>query len=59
MEHLKRRTDEIDQIDQIDQIDKIDPNLPLREFVQDMHSTDPTQETRVRSYRLYGSHPAT
>ena len=42
----------VGQIDQIDHdLDHLDPNLPLWEVVQDLHSTDQTQETRptVRS----------
>ena len=36
----------------------LDPNLPLH-VVQDLHSTDPTQEICAKSCRLHGSHPAT
>ena len=64
--------DDLDQIDQIDhavdQIDQVDhdldnlyPNLPLWVVVQDLYSTDPTQETCAtvdRSCRFYGSYPA-
>ena len=51
--------DQIYQIDQIDQIDQIGHDLPLRDVVQDLYSTDPTQEICARSCRLYGSHAAT
>ena len=33
-------------------------NLPLRDVVQDLYCTDPTQETRARSRRLYGFYSA-
>ena len=37
------------QIDQIDHdLDHLVPHLPLQEVVQDLYSTDPTQETRPR-----------
>ena len=49
----------VGQVDQIDHdLDDLDTNLPLRDAVQDLCSTDPTQETCVRSWRSYGSHPA-
>ena len=35
--------------------DNLVPHLPLWEVVQDLYSTDPTQEIRPRSCRLYGS----
>ena len=48
------------QTDQIDHdLDHLDPNLPLLNVVQDLYRTDPTQESRPGSCRLYGSHPAT
>ena len=37
----------------------VDPRLPLWDVVQDLYSTDPTQETCGRSCRLYVSHAAT
>ena len=40
-------------------IDHLHPNLPLRDVVQDLHSTGSTQETSARSCRRYGSHPET
>ena len=40
-------------------LDHLVPNMPLRDVVQDLYSTDPTQEACPRSCRLYGSHPAT
>ena len=40
-------------------LDHLVPHLPLWEVVQDLHSTDPTQETRTRPCRLYRSHSAT
>jgi len=33
-------------------------NQPLRDVVQDLYCTDPTQETRARSCRLYGFYSA-
>ena len=44
---------------QIDQINQIDPNLPFWVVVQDLYSTDPTQETCARARRLGDSRPAT
>ena len=43
-----RRTDQMDH-----DLDPIDPNLPLCDAVQDLYSTDPTQEPCPRSCRLY------
>ena len=40
-------------------LDHVDPSLPLWDVVQDLYSTDPSQETCPRSCRLYGSHAAT
>ena len=40
-------------------LDHPDPNLPLIDYVRDLYSTDPTQETCPRSCRLYGYHPET
>ena len=40
-------------------LDPVDLNLPLRNVVQDLYSTDSTQETWPRSCRLYSSHPET
>ena len=37
----------------------LDPNLPFWGAVQDLYTIYRTQETCPRSYRLYGSHPAT
>ena len=47
------------RIDQTDHdLDHLSPHLPLWSYVQDLHSTDPTQETCPRtSCRLYGSRP--
>ena len=45
------RTDQIDH-----DVDHLAPHLPLREVVQDLYSTDPTQETFAVSCRLYGFH---
>ena len=51
-----RRTD---QIDHDLQVDHLDPCLPLRDVVQYLYNTDASQETCLRSCRLYGSHAAT
>ena len=40
-------------------INHLDPNPRMRAVVQDLYSTDPTQKACPRSWRLYGSHPAT
>ena len=41
-------TDDTDQSDHTDHTDHTDPNLPLWYVMQDLHSTDPTQEKRPR-----------
>ena len=54
------QTDRTDQTDQTDHdLDHLDLSLPLWDVVQDLYGTDPPHETRPRSRRLYGSHPAT
>ena len=40
-------------------VDHLDSNLPLSYVEQDLYSTDPTQDTRARPCRSYGSHPET
>ena len=50
------RTDETDH--DLDHL-AIDPHLPLWYAVHDLCGTDPTQESRSRSSRFYGSHTAT
>ena len=54
LQYCTLRTDQIDH-----DLDHLDINLPLWDVVQDLHSTDPTQETCPTSYRLYGIHKAT
>ena len=49
--YCTRRTD--------DDLDHLDPSLPLWDAVQDLYSTDPTEEPCPGPCRLYGSHPAT
>ena len=47
--YFTRRTDQIDHLQiyhlQIDKIDQIIPHLPFRDVMQDIYSTNPTQET--------------
>ena len=43
VDYCTPRTDQTDH--DLDHIDHLVPHLPLREVVQDLHSTDPTQET--------------
>ena len=40
-------------------LDHLDPNLLLWYALQDLYSTDQTQDACPRSSRLYGSHPST
>ena len=43
------------------QVDHLDPNLQFSDVVNNLYSTDPTQETRytvVEHADCYGSHPA-
>ena len=44
-EHSTPRTDKND-------LDNLVPHLPLWEAVQDLHSTDPTQESCARTYKI-------
>ena len=46
-------------LDHLDHLDHLDPNLLLWYVEQDLHRTDPTQETCARSCRLDDSHRTT